>query len=716
MKKQLEDKSFLQPTEYFTDRFLLENQQTYSFEELKNMLTELGFRERNENQKILEEDFIVLNPEGCLKGLAANGEPLFLPETTIGSCILFRTPLNDFYSNELSWIVFNADNSSILQLFTGEARVTKAPHLSFGTQVIAQYLGAEPIMQETVDLGQMPPMCLQAVIAIEDKNFLEHQGFSFWNMLRAGVASVRNLAQGRRVQGGSTITQQLVKNYFLTHERTLKRKYQEILLSVALEDQLTKDEILNLYLNIIYMGQNGPFQVRGFGAASKFYYQKSISDLNLQECAFLAAVLNGPGVYDPYKRADRAKLRRDVVLARMAELTMISENDKKAAQESPLIVGKSIEAFETAPYFLGAVRAQLQGLEIDPANKKILTTLDLNQQRAAQNSMNTLLTQLEKNHKKIKTLGESGKRLEAVIMSTTNDGRVSTLIGGRSFRTTQFNRALSAHRQAGSIFKPFVYLRALETGDYDPATLISDDPVTIDLQNRKWTPSNYDKKFHGQIPFYVGLEKSLNVATVNVLMAVGIDEVIDLAKRYQITSPMLAVPSLALGAFELYPYEVLRTYSGFANFGRVPELTYVRKVLSSELETVYESEPRYVEGSQEGPTATLVSMMKLIPLRGTARSIQASGFAWPSAGKTGTTNDYKDSWYAGFTPKRTTLTWVGYDDNSISGLTGSNGAVPLWTSFMKQAAAKDPILDFPWPESLEKREMTEDEETFTLHY
>lgn len=729
MKQQLAAKSFLQPTEYYSHQWILKPEMNVSVEILTHELKNMGFRERSENQQILERDFIILSPDGCLKELGQATDDLpkestgllqsfFLQQknTPIGNCILMRTPANPFATPLLAWIIFDESNQNILRIFGGEKDPESFDRLSLGVELVAQYLGNEPIMQEVVDLGQIPLYCLRGVLSIEDKGFYEHQGFSFWNIFRASAASALRILQGGRAQGGSTITQQLVKNYFLSHERTLKRKYQEILLSVAIEKELTKDEILNLYLNIIYMGQNGPFQVRGFGAAAKFYFQTPVQDLNLEQCAFLAAVLNGPGVYNPFSKNEKAKNRRNLVLGKMAELNHISEVEKLAAQAEPLVVQKNQEPFETAPYFLEAVREQLTKSGIELQNKKILTTLSMSEQKFAQDAMSLTLQNFETQNKKIKKIKESGKSLEAVVIASDLDGRITSFIGGRSFRATQFNRGLKAHRQVGSLFKPLVYLTALESGAYSPTSDLIDEPLTVTQGNQKWTPANYDKKFSGNVPLYLALQNSLNIPPVRLTLELGVDKVIDLSRRFQIESKLISVPSLALGSFELYPYEILRTYIGFANFGRVPHLTWIDQARDSQGEIIYEFHPEYVEASSAPATATLVSMMTLVPQRGTARSISGANFPWSVAGKTGTTNDYKDSWFLGFTPTKAGLVWVGYDDNTVSGLTGASGAVPIWVPFMKQTLLYESKKDFPWPEEFTEKTIQEGSETISIKY
>lgn len=710
MKQKMQSKSFIQPTEYYRHVAILREKMLITPQILQDQLNQLGYRQRAKDQRILEKDFGRYPVDFCATEVVQKNRAQWTSSEESGECFLITTPKSVFHAEEKIWAIFNAEGTVLSLLLSENSRRN---HVSLGQTLLAQYLGQEPIIQEIVELGQIPPACMQGVMAIEDKAFLNHQGFSFTGTFRAVM---RNILSGRKAQGGSTITQQLVKNYFLTAEKTLKRKFDEILIAYALENELTKDEILNLYLNIIYMGQNGPFQIRGFAAAAEYYFSKSISDLQTDECAFLAAVLNSPGLYNPFKSNEKAKTRRNLVLSKMEEEKLITPEEKQKFSALPLIVKQPPSAFETAPYFLDAVRNQMKQYEVDLANKKILTTLDLDQQKVAQKEMTDQLNALETRNKKVQAFAAKKKRLESVLISALNTGEVTTMIGGRGFSSTQFNRALSAHRQVGSVFKPIVYLAAFENNIVKADSTLDDSAYSIQIGKKVWAPENYEKKFNGQVLLPFALTNSLNAATARLAETVGYEEVIQVARELGVESKLDPFPSLALGSFEMYPMEVLQVYLRLANFGKYTQLTFIDKVIENNV-VLYHYEKDQLTGDDSkysNDIASLVSVMKLIPERGSAQGLKATNFQYISAGKTGTTSDYKDSWYAGFTPVRTTIGWVGYDDNSISSLTGASGVVPMWGKFMASACRFDVNEDFHWPEKLETKSLSDEKGSYEV--
>jgi penicillin-binding protein 1B len=576
---------------------------------------------------------------------------------------------------------------------------------------VAQYVGNEPIMQEDSNLGNIPPYCSNGVMAIEDAKFLEHKGINYTSILRA---LVKNITSGRAAQGGSTITQQLVKNYFLSNEKTLKRKLQEFVMSYMLESRFSKDQILETYLNIIYMGQNGPFQVRGFKAAARFYFNKDVSSLSLSDCSLLAAIVNGPGVYNPFKAPVKAFSRRNLVLDKMAEHHFISAADAEAAKTEPLPTAQPRLATETAPYYLDAVRKQLIAQNVDLAGAKIFTALDLESQEFAQQALRGHLEKLESQNKSIKENKEKGQTLEGAILSADSQtGLIQVAVGGRNYRLTQFNRAIDGHRQAGSTMKPFVYLTALQSKDkdgkeYTPISVLKDEKFTIKYENQKWSPNNYGKEYFGDVPMFFALKNSLNASTASLGLAVGVDKIISVAQSLGITSPLKPLPSVTLGAFELYPREVLQAYSALSRLGLKSDLSFVRFVQNVKGEEIFKFEPKFEQVQDPVAVASLVGMMKQTLISGTAKYVTASGFLKPAAGKTGTTSDSRDVWFWGFTPYRTTIVWIGFDTMTQNKLTGASGAVPIWTDFMKKATAEDAPDDFAWPEGTVKVEFDEE--------
>lgn len=576
------------------------------------------------------------------------------------------------------------------------------PHwkASLDPLLVAQYKGQQPIMQNELKISDFPVNCMNAVMAIEDSEFLNHSGLSYLGLTRS---LIKNLTKMRYAQGGSTITQQLVKNYFLTPEKTLKRKLKELYLAVKLESEWTKNQILETYLNIIYMGQSGAFQVLGFGAASEYYFNKPVQKLDLAECSLMAAIINNPLLFNPWKHADKAQSRRDVILGRMKDLKLITEKEFITSLTAKLPVQKVLKASETAPYFFEAVRGQIAALNLAEVPQNIYTSLDLEMQQAAQDSLQKQITELEKTRKNLVKNKAGGLKLEGLLISTENQtGLVNTLVGGYSYRQTQFNRALNAQRQIGSLIKPFVYLAALVDGS-EPRTLIVDQKFDWKYDKKVWSPVNYDKKFHGEVPLYYALKESLNSPTAQIAFKIGLPKIIDLAHSAGLTSKMESTPATSLGASQHYPTEVLDGYRTIANLGNFTRSSYIEKITSKENEPIFIFRPSFELKIDSSDVSVLVGMLKETLRSGTAKSAQALGWTIPAAGKTGTTSDNKDAWFSGFTPYVTTLVWLGYDQGASSQLTGASGAVPIWVDYMKKTLHGWPDSDFNFPETVEKR-------------
>lgn len=698
MKERLESKRVLSPTTYYTAPQYFLTKMKIDPAKLKNAFHLLKFRERLAEEKIFEGDFKILNYESCLSEITVE-----LPEA-FSSCVLWQNHHDNFFQA----MVLDSEQQ-ILSLLKGLPWLT-VDQTELEVSEFAQYIDDEPIFQNLTALGNIPPTCLNAIMAVEDKQFLSHMGVNPKGIMRALLV---NLTTGRASQGGSTITQQTVKNYYLTSEKTLKRKLKEFAMSLILEARATKDDIFETYLNIIYMGQSGPFQIRGYGAAAEYYFGKTISELNLAECSLLAAVINSPGLYNPFKKQENATKRRNMVLQLMLDQNFITQDEKEQAEHAALPSQHTINLSETAPYFIDAVKKQALAEGISLEEKNIYTTLDLAAQSAAQAAVQNHLKFLETNNTLIKKNKENKLQLEAMFISAQpKNGWITAAIGGRNFKMTQYNRVTDAHRQIGSIMKPIVYLTALgqvdSNGDpYTPRTLLKDEKFTYKYEGQEWTPQNYDKKFAGDVPMHFALKNSLNVSTARIATDVGLDKIIDTARSLGIQSQFKKVPSLALGTFELYPMEVLEAYTTFANMGAHKKLTFIREIQDANQNILWKFTPEVKQVVEFENTAVLVGMMKQTMISGTAQSAFAKGFTVPSAGKTGTTSDYKDSWFAGFTPYQVAISWVGYDNNTSHKLTGSTGALPIWLEFMKSYSTQFPPDDFTWPENTEAQEVEE---------
>ena len=700
IQERLKGRRFQAPVEFFSAPIKVFKGQRKTPESLKQILKRRGLVESHlsDGSQLTAGTFLLQDGAQCATVISTD-EPLH-------SCLLFQFRTGDSAESAPKMAVGFDGPSQVAQVFSGDGMEPQEV-IEIPPELFAQFVGNEPILRTETHISEVPPLCLHAILAIEDSNFLNHSGVSIGGILRA---MVKNLFAGRVRQGGSTITQQLVKNYFLTPERTLRRKLKEFVMAILLESRATKDEILETYVNEIYMGQNGVFQVRGHGAASQHYFSKPLADLNLAECALLAAIINSPGKFNPFAHPEEATKRRTRVLDQMRELKLIDDSQHQEAMGTLLPSNPKRALSEPAPFFVDAVRARIEELQVSTdAGLRVYTTLDLSAQEAATQAVKAGVERLETQLPKLRKNKELGDRLEGALVSADPlTGFVTAIVGGRNYRESQFNRATKSQRQIGSLMKPIVYLSALESLDVNgdprtPLTLLEDQKRTFTDHGQKWTPENYDGIYHDQVPMYFALKSSLNVATAQLGLQIGLDGIVDLARRLGVSSKLEAMPSLTLGAFEMNPLEVLQIYATLARFGNKFPLTTIDRIESLEGDVLYQFQIEPERVVAEDVAAVLVGMMKQTLLTGTARGISRSGFLNPAAGKTGTTSDYKDSWFAGFTPYHVAVSWVGYDSNKSHGLTGGSGAAPLWTDYMKNFGVEFPGVDFRWPEVTEVR-------------
>lgn len=699
-KNKLNSQALLKTTRYFASGPSFIKNQKISIEQFKKSAEKYNYRERTSEQELTDNDFTFLDTQPC-----ANRINTAIEEGS--RCIMWMNK-----DQSLNLIVLK--NSVVMATYSG-TQLQASLKTQLDPILVAQYRGEEPVMQEETKLAHIPIQCMNAAIAIEDNDFLDHSGVSYTGLARAFI---KNVITMRKAQGGSTITQQLVKNYFLTPEKTISRKLKELYMAVRLESEWTKDEILETYLNIIYMGQSGAFQIRGLPAASRAYFGKPIENLNLGECALLAAIINNPGMNHPWKKKEKSQARRNLVLSKMKELNLITTSEYDTALAFSMPEPIELKATETAPYFFDAVRTQADELKIAVEGNSFYTTLDLNSQDLAQKSLKQGISEVTESRKKLKEKKEAGFNLQGVVLTAENStGHVIAFVGGQSFRQTQFNRALNSLRQIGSLEKPFVYLSGLlyglrEEKNVTPLTPLHDQYFEwIIDKKRKWSPENYDKKFRGEIPYYYALKESLNSPTAQVAEQVGIEKVIEVSQKLGLTSKIPNMPSTALGASDHAPFEILQAYHTLANLGRYQKLTFIQKIVNDSDETLYEFKPQSEQRIDLTESAVLVGMMKETVNSGTAKSSRAFGFEKIAAGKTGTTSNAKDAWFSGFTPDFTTTVWIGFDQNLPTSLTGASGAVPIWSNYMKQITAQFDNRDFLWPESVEEREVTSEMNT-----
>ena len=543
-----------------------------------------------------------------------------------------------------------------------------------------------------VPLAQMPQSLRDAVIATEDRRFYSH-----WGVDPIGIARaiVQNYRRGRIVEGGSTITQQLAKVLFLTPDKSLERKLKEAILALELERRYSKDRILEMYLNQVYFG-HGAY---GVEAAARTYFGKSVSELNVRESALLAGLPRAPSSYSPFEHAEVAKRRREVVLRRMAEYGVVNAAEAKRLARTDLGLIPPERRRTTGQYFLEYVQQALEakyGVDlVFKGGLNVYTTLSPTMQLAAEQSLREGLKALESRSAK----GRHGDHPEgAVVTIEPQTGYVKAMVGGFDFFRSEFNRAVQAKRQPGSAFKPFIYIAALESG-LTAATRIDDAPVSyaVGANGQAWKPENYDRKFRGSTTLQEALEESVNVVTVKLQERIGVNQTVQVARRLGITTPLEANLSLALGASDVSLLEVTSAYSAFANQGTwMPPVT-IRYVTDAQGKLLEEHVPEGREAMTPETAYVITSMLRGVVERGTGQGARALGR--PVAAKTGTTNDYSNAWFVGFTPRVATGVWVGYDRPRSLGRdeTGSRVAVPIWVNYMSKVLGDSPREDFPVP-------------------
>ncbi len=549
-----------------------------------------------------------------------------------------------------------------------------------------------------VPLQQIPRGLRNAIIAVEDARFYTHFGVDVRGILRAAYA---NLRHGRVVEGGSTITQQLAKMLFLTPDRRFSRKVKEALLAFELEKRYSKDRLLELYLNQVYMG-HGAY---GVEAAARMYFGKSVQDLNLPEVSMLAGLPRSPGNYSPFERPELVQRRRATVVARLLEEGYISEAEAKAANRTPLGLVPPERRRTSGQYFLGYLQQSLEAKYGNDVLYKsglaIYTTLDAGLQRAAEQALREgLLAVAARQAARTAGRGKPGPVTEvpegAVVVMEAATGYVKALIGGTDFARTEFNRALHAHRQPGSAFKPFVYLAALEAG-HAPTEMLDDSPVRYESGGQVWAPENYDGKFRGPVTLQQSLEESINVPTVRLLEQVGVNPVIEAARRAGIQSRLPHDLTLALGTGDVTLLELTAAYGTFANQGIRMEPLMVRHVTDAQGRLVEENIPQGREAITPDVANGLTQMLRGVVERGSG--IGARVLERPLAGKTGTTNDFSNAWFLGYTPSIVAGVWVGHDRPRSLGHdeTGARAALPIWVAVMRAALRGQPVEDFPAP-------------------
>ena len=543
-----------------------------------------------------------------------------------------------------------------------------------------------------VTLKDCPKVLTDAIIATEDRRFYDNWGIDLRSIFRAGVANIKS---GRISEGGSTITQQLVKNLFLTSDRTFSRKIKELWLSIVLNVLYSKDQILEMYVNEVYLGQRGNASVCGFGRASRVYFDKDVKDLNLQQSAFLAGIICSPNLYSPWKHAEDAKKRRDTILALMLEQGKIKDKDYQKGVKTSLGVAPFSPKTRYAPYFVDYILNQIEddipAGDLSKGGYSIYTTLDMSVQLALEDKL----------AKGLKSLGRKDLQGAAVAVNP-NTGEILGMSGGRSYAYSQFNRAVQMRRQIGSLIKPFVYYEAVKKG-YALNRMIDDNPFSMPQgDGKEWTPSNFDNVSHGSLTMADALIQSYNIATVRLGMEVGVENVASVIRDLYPGYKVKENPSLLLGAMESSPLDMAIMFSAFANGGFRVKPSAI-KAVKVEDDVVYRGHAASPDKTLEDNAVYLVDYCLMDVLRfGTGKTAVNYGMPDGVCGKTGTTNDLRDSWFACFTRDISLVSWVGLDNNSPAGFTGAAGAMPVAAMIMAELGH---VKQVPQPEGIVLRDI-----------
>jgi penicillin-binding protein 1B len=573
--------------------------------------------------------------------------------------------------------------------------------------VTALFEGEQRTKRQLVSFNELPKVMVNAVVAIEDRRFFQHSGVNFYRLIEAAIVDLRE--HGRQ-QGGSTLTMQISRGFFLTPEKKIKRKLTEILIAIELEQKFTKDQIFELYANQVYMGQRGSYSINGFGEAARAYFNKDVRNLSLPEAATLAGIIQSPNYYNPYKRPDRVTERRNTVLESMVETGAITRAQCDEAKATPLkLAAPNVEASD-APYFVDLIKDQLQSRfpenELNDEGLRIYTTIDPQLQHAAAEAVQIGIKIVDdqvikqRTHRKKIGTGKNAKYETevaggpmpqiALVALDPHTGEVLAMVGGRNYAFSQLNHAI-AKRPTGSIFKPFVYAAALNTAVNDTppdqvitaSSTVEDSPSTFTYGDQIYEPRNYKNEYKGTVSLRYALMESLNNATVKVAETVGYDKVADLARAAGITS-VKATPAMALGAYDATPLDMAAAYTVFSNGGTRLDPMLVHSVRAANGDVVQDFQTDSRQVLDPRISYLMTSMMEGVINNGTGFTVRERGFTAPAAGKTGTSHD---GWFAGYTSNLLCIVWVGYDDYSDLRLAGGATAAPIWAEFMKRAVA-----------------------------
>lgn len=572
----------------------------------------------------------------------------------------------------------------------------RLPYVALEPELIGSVLGESQKDRTPVQISDVPDHLVEAVLSVEDQRFYKHHGL---DLRRIAAAALANLRAGHIVQGASTLTQQLARNLYLSPRRSIIRKLREAAIAIVLEARHSKEEILEAYLNEVYLGQDGGVAIHGVGRAAQHYFDKDVSQLDLSESATLAGLIRGPSLYSPFRRPEAAVARRDLVLALMLERGVISDEDFLEASSAALNLTQRRGHTDVARYFIDHVGQRLRELGVEASEGgglAVFTTLDMGLQRAAAEAVREGLAALEASYP---ALASEDVPLQAALVALDpGTGEILALVGGRDYGESQFNRAVKARRQPGSAFKPIVALAALsprgwsqsdESRPFTLASVLDDERLVVETPQGPWIPVNYDQRFRGPISLREALERSLNVPFARLGMEVGPERIVETARRLGVESPLRAVPSIALGSNEVTPLELTRAYAILAAGGFRAELRATLGVLDRDGNVIERAEPLGEQVYDPAEAYLVTSALRGAVDWGTGRGLRKYGFDGAVAAKSGTTNDFRDGWFVGYTPSLAVGVWVGFDDGRTLGLPGSRMALPIFARFLVAAVGPD---------------------------
>jgi penicillin-binding protein 1B len=622
----------------------------------------------------------------------------------------FTHPTGEYPAEQIRVVLSRSQIDSVVSL--REARPLERAALE--PELLTSVLSEQLENRSPVTLQQIPQHLQDAVVASEDSRFWHHPGVDPFGIVRAVFANLKSKGVS---EGASTLTQQLVKNYFLTSERTYKRKVMEAFMAVILDARYSKKEILEAYLNDIYLGRNRSISILGVGEASRFYFGKPVSEITIAEAATLVGMIPSPNNLSPFNNPEQSMRKRNQVLDQMLKQKKITPAQHAEARSAklPKKPFRRRSGLTSMPFYVDRVLDELAtdyGIDdVKGRGLRIYTAIDLNAQDAAARVLETSLQSIEKRNRKLRT--HDPELQGAIIHLDVPTGEIRALVGGRNYERSQFNRALKSKRLVGSLFKPFVYLTAFEPSlsgqNITPATQVDDTRFVLKRRwSEDWSPRNYDGRYMGKVTVRMALEHSLNAASVRIGLATGVEPILKTVRTLGVQEKLDDNPSILLGAAGIPPMQMAEAYSTIARQGaRIPPraIRFVTDDRGKTLEGPGEVKP--VQVFPQRDVFLLTHVMKGVVDRGTAGSSRSMGFRRIAAGKTGTTNDKRDAWFIGFTPQTLALTWVGFDDNDPTGLSGSDSAVPMWTRYMLAATAGEKSMDFAAPPGITFTEVDE---------